>query len=73
MNRYVICASNEGYPASLEVGKVYRVLPDADADQHEEVRVVDEEGEDYVYPRSFFEPINVPPRVQHAIARRHAV
>jgi hypothetical protein len=73
MNKYVICASNEGYPASLEVGKVYCVLPDTDADQYGEIRVIDEGGEDYLYPRSFFEPISIPPRVRHAIDRRHAV
>ncbi len=54
-NRYVVCASNKGYPASLEIGKVYRVLPDADADRHGEMRVIDEEDDDYIYPRSFFE------------------
>ena len=73
MNRYVICASNDGYPASLEVGKVYRVLSDADASRSGEVRVVDEEGEDYLYPRSFFEPISIPARVQRAVDRRHAI
>jgi hypothetical protein len=73
MNRYVVCASNEGYPASLEVGKVYRVLPDTDADKNGEIRVIDEEGEDYVYPRSIFEPVTISTRVQHAIARRQTV
>jgi hypothetical protein len=50
VNRYVVCASNKGYPASLEVGEVYRVLPDADANRHGEIRVIDEEGRGLYLP-----------------------
>lgn len=73
MGKYVICVSNRGYPASLEVGKVYRTLPDAGAALQGELRVVDEEGEDYVYPREMFEPIEVSSRARHAIDQRHVV
>jgi hypothetical protein len=57
---YVLCIDNRDYAASLEVLKVYRVLPDADARRHKQLRVVDESGEDYLYPRDRFVPIVVP-------------
>jgi hypothetical protein len=52
--RFVLCARNEGYPAALELRKVYRVLVDARATKRHQVRVVDESGEDYLYPREWF-------------------
>ena len=58
--RYVLCVENEGYPASLEVRKVYQAMPDPDAAKHAMVRVVDESGEDYLYPEDYFVPIRVP-------------
>jgi len=57
---YVLCINNRNYRASLEVGKVYRLLRDADAGRHNQVRVIDESGEDYLYPRERFVPIVVP-------------
>lgn len=57
---FVICVRNEGYPASLEVWKVYRTLHDPGAAQHGYVRVVDESGEDYLYPVGYFVPIQLP-------------
>ena len=53
-----LCLDNTGYPASLERGKTYRVLPDLDADQHGQVRIVDESGEDYLFPRHCFEVLD---------------
>ncbi len=58
-----ICVNNEGYAASLERFKVYRVLPDPDAMKHQQVRVVDESGEDYIYPAEYFELVTLPPSV----------
>jgi hypothetical protein len=52
--RFVLCLRNEGYPASLELRKVYRVLGDERAAGPGLVRVVDESGEDYLYPREWF-------------------
>jgi hypothetical protein len=52
--RFVLCARNEGYPAALELRKVYRVLVDERATKRHQVRVVDESGEDYLYPREWF-------------------
>lgn len=66
--KYVVCVRNKGYPASLELRKLYKTLPDADAEGHGLIRVVDESGEDYLYPRNFFFPIEVPEAVTHAFA-----
>jgi len=58
--RFVVCIKNDGYPASLEVRKIYEVIPDARAAEHQLIRVVDESGEDYLYPADYFTPIEVP-------------
>jgi len=58
--RFVVCIKNDGYAASLEVRKIYEVIPDARAAEHQLVRVVDESGEDYLYPAGYFTPIEVP-------------
>ncbi|MGO9124405.1 MAG: hypothetical protein ACLP6G_05895 [Terriglobales bacterium] len=52
--RFVVCVRNEGYPAALELRKVYRVLVDEQASGRRLVRVVDESGEGYLYPRKWF-------------------
>jgi hypothetical protein len=57
---FAICIRNDDYPASLEVWKVYRVLPDLRAEEHGMLRVIDESGEDYLYPESYFVPIQLP-------------
>ena len=58
--QFVVCINNEGYPASLELRKIYRVLPDEKASEHGLMRVVDESGEDYLYPERYFVPIELP-------------
>ena len=58
--RYVVCVNNAGYPASLELRKIYRCLTDATASRQGFVRVVDESGDDYLYPERFFVPIELP-------------
>jgi len=63
----VICLSNDAYPASLERAKVYRTLPDPLAATHGLLRVVDESGEDYLYPAADFAPIALPERVRRAL------
>lgn len=65
---YVVCVKNEGYPASLELRKIYEVRPDSDAKLHGLLRIVDESGEDYLFPQDFFLPIEVPEVVCHAFA-----
>jgi hypothetical protein len=64
---YVLCINNRNCAASLEVRKVYQVLPDAVASRHNQVRVIDESGEDYLYPRDRFVPIAVPSAAKKAL------
>ena len=66
-NRFAICVQNEGYPASLELWKVYRVLPDKKAAEHNLVRVIDESGEDYLYDEGWFVPIKLPLAAKEAM------
>ena len=68
-HQFVICIQNEDYPASLELWKVYRVVPDEKATKHQLVRVVDESGEDYLYSGSHFAPIKLPRAVEEALLR----
>lgn len=58
---YVLCIDNGGYPESLEILKVYAVVPDDRAEAQQYLRVIDETGEDYLYPSKYFVPIQVPP------------
>lgn len=65
---YVLCISNGKYPASLEVRKIYKCLPDPQAEAHGQIRVIDESGEDYLYPQELFLPIDVPQKAIRALA-----
>ena len=65
----LICLQNEGYPASLELWKVYRVLPDEKAAKHQLLRVIDESGEDYLYSENYFAQINLPQAVEEALLK----
>jgi hypothetical protein len=64
--RFAVCVSNEGYPASLESRKIYRIIPDENAARHNMLRVVDESGEDYLYPKRFFVAIELPQAAEDA-------
>ncbi len=66
--RFVVCVQNEGYEASLERGKLYRVIPDAASERRRLIRIVDESGEDYLHPEEFFIPIELPRTVEKALA-----
>jgi hypothetical protein len=66
-HQFAICIENEGYPASLELWKVYRVLPDEKAAKHQLVRIIDESGEDYLYAESSFVSIKLPQAVEKAM------
>lgn len=70
--QFVICVDNEGYPVSLERWKVYRALPDRDADAHAMVRVIDESGEDYLYPKARFRPLELPSNIVRLLRRKSA-
>ena len=65
---YVVCLSNAGHPASLELRKLYVALPDPEAAKEGLVRVIDESGEDYLYPRASFRAINLPRGLARALA-----
>ena len=64
---FAVCLNNEGYKASLEVGKLYRVIPDAEAASHGYIRIVDESGEDYGYTADRFFPLDVPQALANAL------
>jgi len=57
---FMICVNNYGYEASLEVRKIYEVLTDKAAERHHQIRVIDESGEDYLYPEKYFAPVRLP-------------
>jgi hypothetical protein len=66
---FVVCINNEDYPASLEVGKLYQIIPDEAAESHGYIRVIDESGEDYGYSRDRFFPIQIPVALQEALLK----
>jgi hypothetical protein len=65
--QFVVCVSNAGYPASLELRKIYPLLPDDSAARRGLLRIVDESGEDYLYPRDCFLPIELSTAVEEAL------
>jgi hypothetical protein len=65
--RFVICVNNEGYPASLETRKIYVALSDPGAEKHGQLRIIDESGEDYLYPKAFFRAIALPQSIKKAV------
>ena len=65
--KFVICLRNKGYEASLEQLKLYRLLPDREAQKHKLIRIVDESGDGYLYPANFFTPIELPQPIRRAI------
>ena len=60
LNQFAVCLDNEGYKASLEIGKIYRVVVDNEASANGLIRVIDESGEDYAFSANRFYPIKVP-------------
>jgi hypothetical protein len=61
---FAVCVDNTGYPASLEAGKLYEVIPDTQAEKHGLIRVIDESGEDYGYSAERFFVLPVPNALQ---------
>ena len=66
--KYVVCVNNNDYPAALELGKIYRTLPDTIAEKHQMVRVIDESSEDYLYPSTCFLPIELTAEIENALS-----
>jgi hypothetical protein len=67
--RFAVCVDNDGYPASLELHKIYRVLPDEGAESNGDLRIVDESGEDYLYPADYFVLVKLPQAVEKSLLR----
>ena len=63
----VVCIDNDGYPASLEKRKIYVSLRDSEAEQHGLLRIIDESGDDYLYPKALFRLIDLPQTVRKAV------
>ena len=69
---FVVCVRNEGYEVSLERRKIYVSIDDDDAQAHKLIRVIDESGEDYLYPQAMFLPINLPQSIRRVQRPNHA-
>ena len=65
----VICVKDEGYPASLGKRKIYEAIPDPEAARLDQRRVIDESGEDYLYPEDYFIPVELPKSVEDAVIK----
>ena len=67
MQGFAVCLRNAGFAASLEVRKLYPVVSDLEAEAQDLIRVIDESGEDYLYPAELFERLTLPSDVQRAL------
>jgi hypothetical protein len=67
--QFVVCIDNSDYPASLEIHKIYRVLPDRRASEDDFLRVIDESGEDYLYSADRFVPVELPQKVERSVTQ----
>ena len=68
--RFVVCIENANYEASLELHKIYPVVPDPDAAQDGDLRIIDESGEDYLYSADRFVTIDVPKSLERAMLKQ---
>jgi len=71
-HEFAICVDNHGYEVSLEMRKLYEVMADADAEKHGQIRVIDESGEDYLYPASLFDRVTLPAQVLERVFHAQA-
>ena len=71
-HKFLLCIENEGYEASLEIRKLYRTIPDKEAERHNQVRIIDESGEDYLYPSTFFAPVRLSVETKNRILEKAA-
>lgn len=67
--RFAVCVNNADYPASLELHKIYRVLADEEAEADGDMRIIDESGEDYLYPANYFVMVELPTVVEKSLLR----
>jgi hypothetical protein len=71
--RFVVCVKNKGYGAALELRKLYQLVSDDAAAKLHQVRVIDESGEDYLYPASYFVVVQIPQSAEKALLRAASV
>ena len=71
-HKFLLCVDNKGYEASLELRKLYQTIPDREAKRHDQVRIIDESGEDYLYPSEFFAPVRLPMQTKNRIIEKAA-
>jgi len=64
---FAVCLRNDAFPTSLEVRKLYAILPDPEAEANDLIRVVDESGEDYLYPANLFHKLDLPQDLERAL------
>jgi len=69
MHKFLICINNNGYEASLEQRKLYEILPDETASRHNQLRVIDESGEDYLYPNNMFMDVALTEEIAERVAK----
>jgi len=65
---YAVCVKNDGYQVSLETRKIYCIIPDRDALSHKMIRVIDESGEEYLFPADYFVSIQLPDNLIETLA-----
>ena len=70
--KFLLCIDNEGYEASLEIRKLYETTPDKEAERHNQVRIIDESGEDYLYPSRCFAPVRLSMQTKNKILKKAA-
>ncbi len=70
--RFVVCIKNKDYAAALELRKLYQVVADKTAARLHQIRVIDESGEDYLYPEEYFVPVHLPQSAEKAILQANA-
>lgn len=71
-HNFLLCVDNEGYEASLEIRKLYEQIPDKEAERHNQVRIIDESGEDCLYPAKFFAPVRISLQTKSRILEKAA-
>lgn len=67
--RFVVCINNGEYPASLEMNKIYQVVPDAGIEADGDLRIIDESGEDYIYQADWFVDVSLPAAAMESVLR----
>lgn len=67
--RFVVCINNFDYPVSLELHKVYQIVPDVEIEADDELRIIDESGEDYIYPAAWFVVVELPVAARESILK----